>query len=155
MCEDLINRAKELQEQNPKKQVVILQDSIQTLDDGKYADGGTTSSTPARCTEMLTNWAKATFGIVVFIGQVNKDGKFNGKMKIKHAVDVHGHIFFDDDKKSETFGERLFEIPKNRFGCNGQTYILGINKKGVYEKGSFQQSQDWNSDEGGDDEEAA
>jgi len=143
MAEDLINRARELQKKNPKKQVILFQDSIQTLNDGKYADGGVTGATPLRCVEMLTNWAKETFGIVVFIGQVTKSGQFAGKNAIKHAIDVHGHLFFDDDKKSETFGERIFEIPKNRFGANGQAYILGIGQTGVYEKGCFQPGQDW------------
>lgn len=145
MVEDILTKACRIQKANPGKQLILFQDSIQTCNDGKYADGGTTGSTPLRCVEMFTNWAKETFGIVVFIGQVNKDGKFSGKNAIKHAIDVHGHIFFDDDKKSVTFGERLFEIPKNRFGANGQTYILGIGKKGIYEKGSFQPQQDWSA----------
>lgn len=155
MMEDIIGRARELQKANPKKQVFILQDSIQTCNDGKYKDGGTTGATPLRCVEMGTNWAKETFGIFVFIGQVNKDGQFSGKNGIKHAIDVHAQLFFDDDKKSETYGERLFDIPKNRFGANGMTFILGIGKKGIYEKGNFQPQQDWSSKGEPDDEDDA
>ena len=134
---DVLTHADELRKANPGKQVFILQDSLQTLDDGKYKDGGTTGATPLRCVEMLTDWAKANYGIVAFIGQVNKNGDFSGKNGILHAIDVRGQLYIDQDSKSETCGERIFEITKNRFGCSGRAYVLGYEKKGLYEKGSF------------------
>ncbi len=115
--------------------VVILQDSLQTLDDGKYAHGGRTGNTPVRCCEKLVEWCKSTYGICVFVGQVTKGGEYAGKGTIKHAVDQHVHGWFDLDKKSETWGERLFEIRKNRFGVSGRTFIVGIDERGVYPKG--------------------
>jgi DNA repair protein RadA/Sms len=148
MVADVIDHANFLMKKNPGKQIFLLQDSLQTLNDGKYKDGGVTGNTPLRCCEMLTSWAKEpqkvngqdVFGIVCFVGQVTKGGDFAGKNQIKHAIDVHGHLFFDDDKKSETYGERLYEITKNRFGCNGKTYVIGIDKDGLHEKGSFSKS---------------
>lgn len=138
-AEDILKHANALAKANSGKKVFILQDSLQTMDDGKWADG-TNSMTAVRCTEMLTNWAKDTYNVVIFIGQVTKDGKFAGKNTIKHAVDVHGHLFIDDEKKSETYGERLFEIQKNRWGCSGRTYVLGIKSTGLYEKGNFEKA---------------
>lgn len=139
--EDVLDHADEIRKGNPGKQVFIIQDSLQTMDDGKYKDGTTNSNTPLRCTEMLTDWAKkkvnGMFGIVCFIGQVNKDGDFSGKNAIRHAVDVHAKFYFDSDKKSETYGERLFEVSKNRFGANGKTYVVGLEREGLVEKGSF------------------
>jgi DNA repair protein RadA/Sms len=132
---DALGHIDMLKKANPKKQVFLLQDSLQTMDDGFYKDGTTNGNTPLRCAEMLTSWAKETFGIVVFIGQVNKNGEFSGKNTIRHAVDVHGHLYFDDDKRSETYGERLFEITKNRFASAGKTYIIGMDKEGLHEKG--------------------
>ena len=143
LIDDVMAHADELRAKNPTKQVFILQDSLQTADDGFYKNGTTNSVTPLRVAEKLTDWAKNKgkgdhpFGIVLFIGQVNKDGQFAGKNQIKHAIDVHGHLFFDDDKKSETFGQRLFEVQKNRFGCNGKTYILELDRSGLKEKGHF------------------
>lgn len=119
------------------KQLFMFQDSLQTMNDGKYRDGGVTGNTPVRVTEVLANFAKETYAICMFIGHVTKSGKFAGKNTILHAVDVHGHIFIDDDKRSETWGERLFTVSKNRFGCNGRTYILGLDGKGLYKKGQF------------------
>lgn len=137
MVDELLNHADELKAQNPKKQLFILEDSLQTLNDGKYKDGGTTGATPLRCVEMLTNWAKDTFGIVGFIGQVNKQGEFSGKNGILHAVDIRAQLYIDADKKSETYGKRIFEVTKNRFGVSGTAYVVEIGAKGLYEIGSF------------------
>jgi DNA repair protein RadA/Sms len=137
MAKDLLAHANHLRKANPGKQVFILQDSLQTLDDGKYGNGHANGNTPVRCTEMLTDWAKSTHGIVAFIGQVTKNGDFAGKQTILHAVDVRGRLFIDEDKRSETYGERIFEVTKNRFGCSGRSYILGMERTGLYEKGSF------------------
>ena len=136
MITDLLAHADSLRKANPGKQVFILQDSLQTLDDGKWKDG-TNSMTALRCAEMLTDWAKSTYGVVIFIGQVNKDGEFQGKNGIKHAIDIHGHMYIDKQKKSETYGERIFEVTKNRFGCSGRAYILGMKREGLYEKGEL------------------
>ena len=133
---DLLAHADHLRAANPGKQVFVLQDSLQTLDDGKYAHGAN-SMTTVRATEMLTDWAKSTYGIVMFIGQVTKGGDFAGKQTILHAVDCRGQLFIDDEKKSETYGERIFEVTKNRFGCSGKSYILGMGTTGLYERGSF------------------
>jgi len=137
MVGDVLSHVDSLRKKNPGKQVFLLQDSLQTLNDGKYKDGTVNGNSTLRCCEMLTNWVKETYGICIFVGQVNKGGEFSGKNGIKHAIDVHGHLFFDDDKKSETYGERLFEVQKNRFGCNGKTYVIGIDTDGLHEKARY------------------
>lgn len=136
MVTELLEHADALRAAHPGRQVFVLQDSLQTLNDGKWG-GDVNSMTSVRCTEMLTDWAKSTYGIVCFIGQVTKGGDFAGKQTILHAVDVRGHLYIDEEKKSETFGERIFEVTKNRFGCSGKAYVLGISRTGLYEKGSF------------------
>ena len=137
LVENVLAHADELRKKNPNRQVFLLLDSLQTLDDGKYKDGHTNSMTQVRSIEMITSWCKETFGIALVIGQVTKGGDFAGKQQIKHTVDAHGHLFIDEQKNSETYGERLFEIQKNRFGCSGKTFILGIGQQGLYEKGSY------------------
>lgn len=137
MTSELLEHADKLAKENKGKQVFILQDSLATLDDGKYKDGGTTGNTSVRCCEQLVEWAKETFGIVMFVGQCTKNGDFAGKNVLKHMVDTHGHLYFDIEKKSETYGERLFEVNKNRWGVTGRIYIIGMERNGLYEKGSF------------------
>jgi DNA repair protein RadA/Sms len=132
---EVIAYAEAVMKANPGKLVFMLIDSLQTMDDGFYADGTTNSKTPGRVTEILVDWAKKTYNIVVFIGQCNKDGDFHGENKIKHAVDGHVHCYFDKSKKSETYGERIMEVQKNRFGMSGKSIIYGIGKAGAYEKG--------------------
>jgi len=124
--------ARELQQQFPQKQVFILQDSLQTLNDGHYKDGGITSKTPVRCCELMTNWAKETYGIVVFIGQVTKNGVFVGKNTIRHMIDVHCELLLDDNKESESCGQRIFTISKNRFGPSGIAHAYSLTKKGIF-----------------------
>jgi len=131
--------------ENPKRVVTFLQDSLQTLNDMKYKDGGTTGNTPVRCTEMLVDWAqkqdpRGNFGHCWFVGQVTKGGEFAGKNTIKHAIDVHLHLFYDENQKSATYGCLLGEAQKNRWGCNGKTYILGMTKTGIEERGSFEKA---------------
>lgn len=143
MVSSLIEHGEAVMKAHPGKQLFVLHDSLQTLNDGKYKDGGTTGNTPVRCTEMLTSWAKKErskgqiYPIVIFIGQATKNGDFAGKNTIRHAIDTHAQIYFDEDKKSPTWGERLFEVTKNRFGCNGKTYVLGMEKKGLIQRGVY------------------
>ena len=137
LVKDLLAHADKLRKLNPGKQVFLLHDSLQTLDDGFYANGTTNSVTPVRCCEKLTEWAKETYSVVMFIGQSTKNGDFSGKNTIKHLVDGHANLYFDEEKKSETYGERLFEVTKNRYGCSGKTFIIGMGDKGLYEKGSY------------------
>ena len=137
MVDKLLAHADVLAKKHPGKKVFILQDSLQTLDDGKWA-AGPNSATTVRCVQALVNWAKKTFNMVIFIGQVTKDGnKFAGKNTILHAVDVRGHISIDTDEKSDTCGFRLFEISKNRYGSAGIGYALKMGKKGLSEAGSY------------------
>lgn len=127
----LIDYAKKQQARHPNKQVFIIQDSLQTLNDGYYKDGGTTSNTPVRCAELLTSWAKETFGIVIFIGQVTKSGVFAGKNTLRHLIDVHCELMPDDDPKSPTHKQLVFNVSKNRFGYSGKAYVVSLNKLGI------------------------
>ena len=135
---DLLKHADFLRKKNNGKQLFIIHDSLQTLDDGFYTNGAINSMSQVRSTEIVTDYCKQHYSIGILIGQINKSGDFAGKMQIKHAVDVHAHLWIDEEKKSDTWGERLFTVSKNRFGCNGKTYVLGLDEKGLWEKGRFQ-----------------
>ena len=134
-----------VKKENPGKQLFLLQDSIATLDDAKYVDAkgesrGTTGKTPVYCTEALVDWAQQSYGIVIFICQVTKSGEFSGSNKIKHAIDIHGHLFVDEAPKSDTYGCLLFEVTKNRWGCNAVTTILQMTDTGLEERGTFRKA---------------
>lgn len=138
---------------NPGKQIFFLQDSLQTLDDGKYTNGVRTGGTLVRATECMVDWAKENFGIVIFIGQVTKNGDFAGRQTILHAVDLRLELYIDEAKKSETFGRRILECGKNRYGVGGTKYVVSMDKKGLSFMGKV---TDWVSanDLGNDEDEA-
>ena len=137
MAADVLDHADMLARGNPGKQVVLICDSLQTLDDGFYPNGATNSMTPIRVFEMLTEWAKATFGIVLVIGQVTKDGKFASKQQLVHMIDMHAHLAIDEKPKSETYGMRIFKMRKNRFGCSGKGFVLNMSAQGLTEAGTY------------------
>jgi predicted ATP-dependent serine protease len=134
---NLLKHADELKANNPDKQLFIFHDSLQTLDDGKYRNGVVNAMSQVRAIEMIANYCKEKYAIAIIIGQVNKGGEFAGKNQVRHAVDVHAHLSVDKDTRSQTWGERLFEVSKNRFGSCGRTYVLGLNETGLYEKGYY------------------
>lgn len=126
--DDVIAHARELQKKVKKgKKVFIFVDSLQMLDDGKYDTGKTTKATPVNCAKALIEWAKETFGVVLWVHQVTKGGVFVGDNTVKHAVDMHIHFGFDKDKKSPTFGERVLSKNKDRFGpaCDSMCMSMG------------------------------
>jgi predicted ATP-dependent serine protease len=116
---------------------VVFIDSLQTTDDGFYADGHMNSMTPGRVIPQFANFCKETYSIGVIIGQVNKAGDFAGKQSIKHMIDCHAHLFIDTKDKSETQGMRIFEMQKNRYGYSGQAYVLNMMENGLYEYGDL------------------
>lgn len=136
---DIFEHAKFLQQKFANKQLFMIFDSLATLDDGKYANGHTNSNTSVRVAEEITSYCKDpenNYPIAWIIGHVTKGGEFAGKQTIKHAVDAHCHLYVDLEKRSETYGERIFEVQKNRFGCAGLGYVLNMNEHGFKEKTS-------------------
>lgn len=118
----------------PPRQFLLL-DSIQAHDCGKYTNGGTNSMTPIRIAEQVTDWCKETFNVAIMIGHVTKSGKIAGKQQLVHTVDVHAHVRIEQDSESQYFGDRVFTVNKNRFGCAGITYVLQMSASGFSEKG--------------------
>jgi predicted ATP-dependent serine protease len=54
-----------------------------------------------------------------------------GKQEIKHAIDVHMHLGMDTDKRSDTYGQRIAEIQKNRFGTAGIYLEFNLTSAGL------------------------
>jgi DNA repair protein RadA/Sms len=138
MTDEVIEHSRHIIDKNPKKDFFLIVDSLQTLNDGKYGPGMVNGQSAVRVTECLVDFCKrghnGIYPILFCVGQVNKDGSFSGRNVIKHAVDTHLHLYIDGEKKSDTYGERLFECQKNRFGFAGRKLILGVGETGVYKK---------------------
>jgi len=129
MVPELLKGCDKLMAANPDKPFVLIIDSLQTMNDGKYGIN-TNSSTAERALEMITDWCKLTNACAIVIGQVGKDGTFSGKNKLKHMIDAMCEMWVDDDKKSEFYGLRVMEMTKNRFGGAGVRFYLEMTKQG-------------------------
>jgi len=124
-----------VQKENPDARVVVITDSLQTIDDGYYKDGGITSGTHQRVLEKIVSHAKTQWSTWIVISHVTKDGSTSGKNTLIHAVDAHLTFRFDRKKNSATYGERLISTTKNRFGSAGIVWVLGMTKTGIVAKG--------------------
>ncbi len=130
------NRTLPLEKQ---RRVVIIGDSLQCLDSGKYDTGRKTKNTPLQCAEELIRWVKCegvaekdrVFGIMAFINHVTKSGNFAGNNALLHAVDARLHFGFDRNKKSETYGERVLSKTKDRFGPAAPPMVIEMAEGGV------------------------
>jgi len=115
------------------KSLVCLFDSLQTLNDGYYADkygeDYVNAKTAIRALQMVTEFCKAEHAIGIVIGQVNKDGKMAGSNVLKHAVDAHMHLGVET-KDKDLEGCRVIEVTKNRSGSNGCTCFLKLDDRG-------------------------
>lgn len=134
----IFSHSKLLMTKNPSKQLFVVCDSLATMDDGYYQNGYTNTNTPVRVAEAMADFCKTRpFPIVILIGQVTKSQEFSGKQAIRHTLDIHLHLSLDDDEKSDTYGMRLLEATKNRFGPAGLVSVLNMLSTGLEEVGSF------------------
>jgi predicted ATP-dependent serine protease len=115
--------------ENAGKTVVVIIDSLQTLNDRKYGDH-VNSKTPVRCLEHMTEWGKETGAVVITIGQVTKGEEFAGTNALKHLVDSFGYLRVDRKPKSPTFGYRCLWFEKNRFGGVDEPIVLTFSGEG-------------------------
>ena len=126
----LLENCDKLRAKHPNKQFVLVVDSLQTMDDGKYADGSTNSRSPERALALITNWCKEHNTCAIIIGQVGKNGKFSGRNVLKHMVDAMMELTVEEDQRSELFGARILEMTKNRFGGAGHRFYLDLKARG-------------------------
>lgn len=129
---EVINKSVALIEANPGKQFVLIVDSLQCMDDGKYSSGHISSGTAIRCLQMVTDFCKEYNAIAVVINQVNKSGKMSGSNKLKHMVDAHLHLGIEE-KDEDWKGCRILETQKNRFGGCGYHFMLDMTANGFYQ----------------------
>jgi DNA repair protein RadA/Sms len=115
---------------NKNKPFILIVDSLQTLNCGKYGPGNTNSRTPERALAMITNWCKENNAIALVIGQVGKNGQFSGRNVLKHMVDSMLELTVEEDSRSELYGCRVLTMTKNRFGGAGHRFYLDLKKTG-------------------------
>lgn len=162
---DLIKHAESLQAKLAKenktlpiekqRRVIVIPDSLQCLDSGKYDTGRKTKNTPVQCASELIKWAKCqgvaekdrVFGMLMFINHVTKSGNFAGDNTLLHAVDAHLHFGFDRGKKSPTYGERVLTKTKDRFGPAAPPMVIEMGLGGVLQRKEVDEEEEKDVDD--------
>ena len=129
----LLEKCDALRKKDPNKPFVLVLDSLQTMNDGYFANGATNGRTPERVLELVTNWCKENNTIAIVIGQVGKGGQFLGSNVLKHMVDSMLTLTIDlkgTPERNPTYGLRILQMTKNRFGGGCIKQYLSIGKKG-------------------------
>lgn len=129
----LLAKCDEIRAKSPMKPFILVLDSLQTMNDGFFANGSTNGRTPARVLEMVTNWCKDNNTMAIVICQVGKGGQFLGSNVLKHMVDAMLTLNIDlkgSPEKNPTYGLRMLQMTKNRFGGGAITQYLSVGKGG-------------------------
>ncbi len=117
---------------NKNKPFFLIVDSLQTLNDGKYANGGGGRAKDKRCLGMITDYCKTNYCNAIVIGQVNKSGTMAGSNVLKHMVDSMMTLSVEE-KDPDLRGCRVLQMIKNRFGGSGGTFFLDLGRRGFKE----------------------
>lgn len=147
--EDIIEHCEEIRAKYPKKQLFLVIDSLQCLSlrpSGKRGRPPGKDSAQIIALEKLVEYVKNNWVVLFLIGHVNKKGEFAGKQTIKHIVDCHLHLAYDDE-----YEERACQMQKNRFGVAGTFYNFDLTAKGLKFESARASSKE--TDEETDDEE--
>ena len=137
---ELLTQCDLLRKANPDKPFILIQDSLQTLDDGYFKNGRITSATAERACQSLTDWTKrrlegvsddVAYPNTIIIGQVNKSGGMAGTNKLKHMVDAMCHLSVDRNENSDWFDCRKLFTEKNRFGGAGMLSFMRMGERGL------------------------
>ena len=135
---DILTHADAIRAENPGKQLFLFIDSLQTIEcneiDPKTGKIYSHQAQTIQAAWRLAEWSKKNYTNAIIIGQVTKDGTFAGKQEVKHAVDMHISLHLDTDRRSESWGERIACVEKNRFGSGGLYFPYEINSKGIHFK---------------------
>lgn len=104
---------------------IIVQDSLQSLDDGSI---GPTSDERRwlHIGKRLIDVAKDFVITTFIINHVTKDGVIRGKNELVHDADAHLHISISKDS-----GNRVVQLMKNRFGPAQMPYEFVLNAGGI------------------------
>jgi len=135
---DILAHAEAIRAENPGKQLFLFIDSLQTVEcneiDSKTGKVYSQQAQTIQSAWRLAEWAKKNYTNAIIIGQVTKDGTFAGKQEVKHAVDMHIFLHLDTDRRSETYGDRVAMVEKNRFGSGGLYFPYEVTSRGIHFK---------------------
>lgn len=110
------------------KPVLVIADSIQTLQSSLLDSAAGSISQLKECAAEFQHIAKTTGIPVLLIGHITKDGTLAGPKILEHIVDAV--LQFEGDLH---YGYRVVRCMKNRFGSTSETGIFEMTQNGLIE----------------------
>ncbi|HTW38003.1 MAG TPA: DNA repair protein RadA [Steroidobacteraceae bacterium] len=110
------------------KAVLLVVDSIQTLQWASVPASAGAVSQLRECTAELVRFAKSTGTAVVIVGHVTKEGTLAGPRALEHLVDTV--LYFESEVSSRY---RVVRATKNRFGAAGELGFFAMSESGLKE----------------------
>jgi DNA repair protein RadA/Sms len=111
-----------------QKAVLLVVDSIQTLQWASVPASAGAVSQLRECTAELVRFAKGTGTAVVIVGHVTKEGTLAGPRVLEHLVDTV--LYFESEVSSRY---RVVRATKNRFGAVGELGFFAMSEAGLKE----------------------
>lgn len=108
------------------KPVVVIIDSIQTLQSPLIESTAGSISQIRQCTSELINYAKTSNVPVFLVGHITKDGSLAGPKVLEHMVDTV--LQFEGDRH---MSYRILRTTKNRFGSTMELGIYEMQGSGL------------------------
>jgi DNA repair protein RadA/Sms len=108
--------------------MLVLIDSIQTMQLGRVESGAGSVGQLRECTAALVRHAKASGAAVIIVGHVTKDGGLAGPKLLEHLVDTV--LYFESDAGSRY---RLLRATKNRYGPVNELGFFAMSESGLRE----------------------
>jgi DNA repair protein RadA/Sms len=111
-----------------RKAVLLVVDSIQTVQSSAVATSAGAVSQLRECTAELVRFAKSTRTAVLIIGHVTKEGTIAGPRVLEHLVDTV--LYFESEAGSRY---RIVRATKNRFGAVNELGFFAMAESGLKE----------------------
>ena len=122
MCPNIDAYLKELEIIKP---ALIIVDSLQVIAKEDFPEISEAAAA-LDIIEKFRVFAEANRSVVIIIGHVNKDEKFEGKNTIEHMFDAHLEMIFDKKKNTRTLS-----WTKNRKGMVGKSLFYQFGEKSL------------------------
>ncbi|HNY03682.1 MAG TPA: DNA repair protein RadA [Bacteroidales bacterium] len=110
------------------KPVIIIADSVQTLQTEVIDSSAGSISQIRECAAELQRYAKQTGTAIFLIGHITKEGGLAGPKILEHMVDTV--LQFEGDRN---YGYRILRSLKNRFGSTSELGIYEMHDSGLRE----------------------
>lgn len=111
---------------NTERPGFVIVDSIQTVHSDKTESAPGTVSQVRFAAHELTQAAKRSGAIVVFVGHVTKDGQIAGPRLLEHMVDT---VMYFEGERGHPF--RVLRAFKNRFGATNEIGVFEMVESGL------------------------